>query len=145
MTCEYLTVGALAKRSGLSISAIHFYETKGLIISQRNLSNHRIFKRDTLRRLAIIKAAKNLGMPLVSIQQAFKTLPQNRTPKKADWAKLSARWHDELSLRITQLTRLRDQLTSCIGCGCLSVEKCQLINADDHLAIKASGGVLLEK
>lgn len=142
---ETLSVGEISKRSGLSISAIHFYESKNLISSIRNKSNHRRFKRDVLRRLAIIKVAKNLGLSLKTIENAFKKLPKNQTPTEKDWADLSLSWHNEINQRITQLIRLRDRLTGCIGCGCLSIENCRLINFNDYLGENKTGGVLLEK
>jgi MerR family transcriptional regulator, redox-sensitive transcriptional activator SoxR len=134
-----LTVGAVAARSGVAVSAIHFYEAKGLIASRRNPGNQRRYARDVLRRIAVIKTAQRLGIPLSSICEALSSLPENRTPTAADWSRLSARWHAELSDRIERLTQLRDQLNDCIGCGCLSIGVCKLRNPLDELSEQGPG------
>jgi MerR family redox-sensitive transcriptional activator SoxR len=134
----------LAARSGVAVTALHFYESKGLISSQRNAGNQRRYPRDMLRRVALIKVAQKLGIPLASIHAALQTLPQGRTPTAADWNKLSAQWKTELDDRITRLTALRDQLTGCIGCGCLSMEACPLRNWGDELGQRGAGPQLLE-
>jgi MerR family redox-sensitive transcriptional activator SoxR len=139
-----LTVGQLAARSGVAVTALHFYESKGLISSQRNAGNQRRYPRDMLRRVALIKVAQKLGIPLASIHAALQTLPQGRTPTAADWNKMSAQWKTELDDRITRLTALRDQLTGCIGCGCLSMEACPLRNWGDELGQRGAGPQLLE-
>lgn len=139
-----LTVGELAARSGLAVSALHFYEAKSLITSWRNSANQRRYPREALRRVAIVKVAQRLGLPLASIKSALDGLPKGRTPTEQDWRKLSARWRDELERRIVTLTRLRDQLTGCIGCGCLSMHQCPLRNPHDELAGEGSGARLLE-
>ncbi len=139
-----LTVGEVATRSGVAVSAIHFYETQGLFTSWRNRGNHRRYPREVLRRIAIIKVAQRLGLPLASIKSALASLPKGRTPTDADWRKLSARWHGELDARIATLTRLRDQLTGCIGCGCLSMHQCPLRNPLDTLATEGPGPRLLD-
>ena len=139
-----LTVGELAARSGLAVSAIHFYERKGLITSWRNSANQRRYPREALRRVAIVKVAQRLGLPLASIKAALDGLPKGRTPTKHDWRKLSARWREELDRRIGTLTRLRNQLTGCIGCGCLSMDQCPLRNPNDELATEGTGARLLE-
>ncbi len=139
-----LTVGEVAKRSGVAVSAIHFYEAKGLILSWRNAGNQRRYPREVLRRVAIIKVAQRLGFPLADIRRALDALPQGRTPTARDWARLSARWHAELDDRIARLTKLRDQLTGCIGCGCLSMSDCPLRNPFDELAEEGAGPRLLE-
>jgi MerR family redox-sensitive transcriptional activator SoxR len=126
------------------VSAVHFYEAKGLITSWRNQGNQRRYPREALRRVAIIKVAQRLGLPLTSIKSALDTLPRGRTPTAQDWRKLSARWHTELDERITKLTRLRDQLTSCIGCGCLSMKDCPLRNPCDELGQNGPGPQLIE-
>jgi MerR family redox-sensitive transcriptional activator SoxR len=131
-----LTVGQLASRSGVNISTIHFYERKGLITSWRTEGNQRRFHRDALRRVAFIRVAQRVGIPLAEIRDALGTLPDNRTPTRADWARLSANWHDELDARIRQLQQLRNRLTTCIGCGCLSLERCALANRDDQYAVR---------
>ncbi|MEW5837036.1 MAG: redox-sensitive transcriptional activator SoxR [Pseudomonadota bacterium] len=139
-----LSVGQVAARSGLSVSAIHFYERKGLIRSWRNAGNQRRYRRDVLRRLAVIRVANRTGLPLASIAVALADLPDERTPTVADWKLLSSRWRAELDERIARLTQLRDELTGCIGCGCLSLRKCPLRNADDRLSEDGSGPRLLD-
>ncbi len=141
---KQLSVGQLAARSGVTVTALHFYETKGLISSQRNAGNQRRYPREMLRRVALIKVAQRLGIPLANIHAALQTLPENRTPTAADWNKLSAQWKTELDDRIARLTDLRDQLTGCIGCGCLSMQACPLRNWGDQLGEQGSGAVLLD-
>ena len=137
------TVGRVAKRCGVNVSALHFYEKKGLIHSWRNNGNQRRYKADVVRRVALIKAAQNIGISLEEIKQALSTLPDNRTPTAKDWAKLSRRWRDDLNARIVGLERLRDRLTGCIGCGCLSMNNCPIYNQDDHLGQRGKGAILL--
>lgn len=139
-----LSVGQVAARSGLSVSAIRFYEAKGLIRSWRNAGNQRRYRRDVLRRLAVIRVANRTGLPLVSIADALSQLPEERTPNAADWKRLSTHWREELDQRIARLTQLRDELTGCIGCGCLSLKKCPLRNAGDRLGDSGSGPRLLD-
>ena len=139
-----LTVGEVAARSGVAVSAIHFYEVKGLISSWRNRGNQRRYPREALRRVSIIKVAQRLGIPLASIKTALDTLPRGRTPTAQDWKKLSARWHADLDERISKMTKLRDQLTGCIGCGCLSMKECPLRNPFDELAQRGPGPQLIE-
>jgi MerR family transcriptional regulator, redox-sensitive transcriptional activator SoxR len=126
-----LSVGEVSQRSGVAVSAIHFYEAQGLISSWRTRGNQRRYGRDVLRRIAIIKTAQRIGIPLADIGKAFAALPQGRTPTVEDWSVLSAKWKSELDERILQLTRLRDQMTDCIGCGCLSLKQCPLRNPGD--------------
>jgi len=142
-TLRGLGVGQVAERSGVAISTLHFYEEQGLIESWRNGGNHRRYSRDVLRRIAVIRVAQRAGVPLKQIAEALKTLPQKRTPNAKDWARLSAHWKAELDQRIETLTRLRDELTGCIGCGCLSLKACPLRNPDDRLAEGGSGPLLL--
>jgi MerR family transcriptional regulator, redox-sensitive transcriptional activator SoxR len=139
-----LSVGEVAERSGVAVSAIHFYETKGLLTSWRNAGNQRRYPREALRRVSIIKVAQRLGIPLACIKDALDSLPKGRTPTDQDWRKLSVRWQDELDERITKLTRLRDQLNGCIGCGCLSMKQCPLRNPFDELAEEGPGPRLLD-
>ncbi|MGQ4878577.1 redox-sensitive transcriptional activator SoxR [Billgrantia sp. LNSP4103-1] len=139
-----LSVGEVARRSGLAVSAIHFYEAKGLIKSRRNAGNQRRFSRDVLRRVAIIKVAQRTGITLAEIRAAFDTLPASRAPTAADWQRLSASWRHALDERIGRLTKLRDQLDHCIGCGCLSMEECPLRNPGDTLADEGAGPRLLD-
>ncbi len=139
-----LSVGDVARRSGVPVSTLHFYEAKGLIRSGRTDGNQRRYGRDVLRRVAIIKVAQRTGLSLATIRQALATLPQDRAPTASDWRRLSECWRDELDARIVRLTRLRDNLDGCIGCGCLSMEACPLRNPDDYLAKEGSGAALLE-
>jgi len=139
-----LTVGEIAERSGVAVSAVRFYESKGLIKSSRNAGNQRRFARETLRRVAVIKVAQRLGLPLASIRAALKSLPEGRTPTAADWNRLSATWRAELDDRIGKLQQLRNQLSSCIGCGCLSLKDCPLRNPLDNLSQQGPGPRLLD-
>ncbi|MEU9830193.1 redox-sensitive transcriptional activator SoxR [Streptosporangium sp. NPDC048047] len=138
-----LTVGQLAARSGVAVSALHFYEAKGLIRSRRTAGNQRRFARDTLRRIAFIRVSQRVGIPLKTIQAALSALPEERTPTRDDWARLSATWRSELDDRIKQLQRLRDGLTECIGCGCLSLDRCALANPGDAEAARGPGSRLM--
>ncbi|MBG0816139.1 redox-sensitive transcriptional activator SoxR [Planomonospora sp. ID82291] len=138
-----LTVGQLSARSGVAISALHFYEAKGLIRSRRTAGNQRRYTRDTLRRIAFIRVSQRVGIPLKTIQRALSALPDGRTPNREDWARLSALWQGELDDRIRQLQRLRDGLTDCIGCGCLSLDRCALANPDDVLGTRGPGSRLM--
>jgi MerR family transcriptional regulator, redox-sensitive transcriptional activator SoxR len=139
-----LTVGEVAARSGVAVSAIHFYEAKGLIRSRRNQGNQRRYPREILRRVAVIKVAQRIGMPLGMIREALTTLPRGRTPTAADWRRLSALWKRGLDDRIDRLIRLRDSLTGCIGCGCLSLKVCPLRNPKDRLGGEGPGPRLLD-
>jgi MerR family redox-sensitive transcriptional activator SoxR len=134
-----ITIGALSERSGIATSAIRFYEERGLITSVRTSGNQRRFPRETLRRLAVIKVAQSLGLNLEAIESALSALPNERTPSQADWEDLSSEWRDDLNVRILSLVALRDRLTGCIGCGCLSLEKCSLFNPGDDLAASGPG------
>jgi MerR family transcriptional regulator, redox-sensitive transcriptional activator SoxR len=134
-----LTVGQLAARSGVAVSALHFYENKGLIRSRRTAGNQRRYPRDILRRVAFIRLSQRVGIPLSTIRDALARLPDERTPTPDDWARLSAAWRGELDERIERLRRLRDDLTECIGCGCLSLGHCRLANPDDRLGEQGPG------
>ena len=140
-----LTVGELAKRSGVAVSALHFYETKGLIRSSRSRGNQRRYPREVLRRVAVIKAAQRVGVPLAEIGEALKALPQNRAPSVTEWRRLSSKWRSDLDQRIEGLLQLRDRLNECIGCGCLSIGNCWLRNPGDKLAAQGPGARLLER
>ena len=131
---KLLTIGEVAQRSGVAQTALRFYEERGLISSTRTTGNQRRYERAVLRRLAFIRSAQRVGLSLEQISDALATLPDDHAPTKADWARLSRRWRDELDARIDGLQRLRDRLTGCIGCGCLSLRTCALHNADDHMA-----------
>ena len=139
-----LSVGEVAERSGVAVSTIHFYESKGLIRSWRSTGNQRRFPRDVLRRVAVIKVAQRLGISLASLAAALKTLPEGRSPTAEDWKTLSASWRKELDERIATMTRLRDELDRCIGCGCLSIGDCPLRNPWDELSEEGPGPRLLD-
>jgi len=139
-----LTVGEVARRSGVAVSALHFYESKGLIKSWRNTGNQRRYARDVLRRVALLKVAQKTGIPLEAIRKALRALPGERTPTAEDWKKLSAGWRAELNDRIERLTGLRDQLDGCIGCGCLSLGICPLRNPQDTLGRQGPGPRILD-
>jgi MerR family redox-sensitive transcriptional activator SoxR len=134
-----LTVGQLAERSGVAVSALHFYERQGLISSTRTSGNQRRYRRDTLRKVALIRIAHRVGIPLTQVREALEKLPDERVPNRADWEQLSQAWHDDLVERIRQLEQLRDQFTGCIGCGCLSIDRCRLSNPNDELAARGPG------
>lgn len=139
-----LSVGEVAKRSGVTVSALHYYEEEGLILCSRTAGNQRRYARDVLRRLGVIKAAQAVGIPLKDIKDALSTLPKNRTPTAKDWAQLANGWKDDLNDRIERLVLLRERLSGCIGCGCLSVEACPLFNPDDEQSELGAGPQLLE-
>lgn len=134
-----LTVGQLAARSGVAVSALHFYERQNLISSRRTSGNQRRYRRDTLRRVALIRVAQRVGIPLADIAAALAELPNGRTPTRQDWARLSERWRAELDERIHRLQQLRDEFTECIGCGCLTIDRCLLANPYDRLAEHGAG------
>jgi MerR family transcriptional regulator, redox-sensitive transcriptional activator SoxR len=138
-----LSVGEAARRSGVAISTLHFYESKGLIRSVRTRGNQRRYSREVLRRIAVIRVAQSAGIPLSTIQRALAALPDGRTPTREDWRRLSTQWRMELDRRIETLSRLRDRLGDCIGCGCLSTATCPLRNPEDALADQGPGPHLL--
>jgi MerR family redox-sensitive transcriptional activator SoxR len=131
MVRSTIAIGALAKRSGIAASALRFYEAQGLINSTRSAGGRRVFTRDVLRRVAFIRVAQSVGLSLEDIRAALTRLPDQRTPTKVDWERLSSAWRPILDRRIDSLIRLRDRLTSCIGCGCLSLKTCALYNPAD--------------
>jgi len=139
-----LTVGEVATRSGVAVSTLHFYESQGLIRSWRSQGNQRRYAREVLRRVALIKVAQRTGISLQAIREALKTLPNEHTPTAEDWRKLSAEWRADLEDRIRRLTKLRDQLNGCIGCGCLSLGVCPLRNPCDKLSKQGPGPRLLD-
>ena len=139
-----LTIGELSERSGIATSAIRYYEDRGLVRSRRTTGNQRRYERPVLRRLAFIRTAQRVGLSLEEIEDALATLPSNRTPTKADWSRLSRGWRPRLDAQIAQLERLRDTLDSCIGCGCLSLKRCNLSNPGDLVAHRGPGPVFLE-
>jgi MerR family redox-sensitive transcriptional activator SoxR len=134
-----LTVGQVAARAGVAVSTLHFYEARGLIRSRRTSGNQRRFSRDTLRRIAFIRVAQRVGIPLATIGSALASLPEERTPTAADWARLSQGWRAELDGRIAALTQLRDDFTDCIGFGCLSLARCRLANPGDSYGARGPG------
>ena len=134
-----LTIGEVADRAGVATSALRFYEAEGLIRSTRTEAGHRRYTADVLRRVAFISVAQRIGRSLAEIRAALESLPDTRTPTRADWEQLSTRWRSGLDEQIALLERLRDQLDSCIGCGCLSLDTCGLYNAEDRAASLGSG------
>ena len=134
-----LTIGEVAARSGLAPSAIRFYEAEGLVHAGRTPGGQRTFARHTLRRLAFIRSAQRVGLSLDEVAAALSTLPARRAPTKAEWARLSRRWRSRLDERIDELERLRETLTSCIGCGCLSLTACRLSNPEDIASTRGDG------
>jgi MerR family redox-sensitive transcriptional activator SoxR len=134
-----LTIGEVAARSGVAHSALRFYEAKGLIRSRRSDGNQRRFDRSVLRRIALLQAGRAAGIPLASIAAALATLPDERTPNRRDWERLSRAWHADLDERIAVLEAVRDRLTDCIGCGCLSLDTCSLLNPGDEAGSTGAG------
>ncbi len=141
---QEITIGELAERSGVATSALRFYEERGLIRSLRTAAGHRRYSRDVLRRVAIIKVAQRAGIPLAAIHEALQALPQEQAPTAKDWQRMSSQWKQELDARIARLTKLRNQLGKCIGCGCLSLKACPLRNPQDKLSRQGSGARLLD-
>ncbi len=142
---DLLTVGEVAARSGLAPSAVRFYERLGLVPAIRTAGKQRRFARDVLRRLAFIRAARNIGVGLDEIAVELERLPGGRTPTRADWARLSRRWRGRLEEQIEALRALRDGLDSCIGCGCLSLDRCAISNPDDAAARRGPGARYLPR
>ncbi len=134
MAANELTIGEVARRTGVATSALRFYEQAGLISAARTDGNQRRYERATLRRIAFVQAGKAAGIPLAQIQAALAELPATRSPTRRDWETLSQRWRDDLDRRIETLVALRDRLTGCIGCGCLSLDTCYLLNPEDEAA-----------
>ena len=136
---DLIPIGEMARRTGLSVSAIRFYEDKGLVEPIRNAGNQRRFLRSDIRRLSFILIAQQLGLALAEIEELLRKLPQGRTPNTKDWSSISTAIRGQLDQRIAQLEKTRDKLDGCIGCGCLSLSHCQLYNPDDELAAEGSG------
>lgn len=139
MTAELLGIGAVSDRTGVAPSALRFYETEGLIRSTRTDSGHRRYARDAIRRVSFIRVAQQVGLSLDEIRTALATLPDERTPTQRDWERLSRSWQPRLDHQIALLERLRDRLTGCIGCGCLSMKACALLNPGDEAATLGQG------
>src|SRR4029453_9537215 len=140
---ETLAIGDFAARSGVAPSALRYYEKEGLIRATRTGGNQRRYQRSELRRVAFIRIAQQVGVSLDEIREALAALPENRTPTKADWARLSARWRRKLEDRIALMERLRGQVAGCSGCGCLSLQRCTLINPADRMAARGAGPRML--
>jgi MerR family redox-sensitive transcriptional activator SoxR len=136
---ETLSIGEVAERTGVSVSALRFYEREKLVSARRSDGGQRLYARDVLRRVSFVRIAQQVGLSLEEIRTSLATLPDDRTPTKSDWARLSAAWRPRLNDQIAALTRLRDNLTSCIGCGCLSLKACALYNPGDAAASFGSG------
>ena len=136
---DSLTIGELAKRSGVATSALRFYEERGLITAQRTSFGHRRYERPVIRRVAFIVFAQKIGLTLDEIAAELAKLPADRAPNKRDWEKLSSAWTTRIDDRIAELERLKDGLTDCIGCGCLSFEECKLTNPEDRLGMRGPG------
>ena len=134
-----LTIGAVSERSGVSASALRFYESEGLIHATRTDGGQRRYRRDALRRVSFIRVAQQVGLSLDEIREALASLPQNRTPTARDWQRLSNSWRPRIDHQIAMLERLRDRLAGCIGCGCLSLKFCRLLNPDDQAAVRGPG------
>jgi MerR family transcriptional regulator, redox-sensitive transcriptional activator SoxR len=142
-TTDLLTVGEIARRSGFAESAVRYYERLGLLSASRTSGGQRRFERSTLRRLAFIRAARNIGLSLEEVATALASLPAGRTPTRADWSRLSRGWRHRLDEQIEALTALRDGLDSCIGCGCLSLDRCSFSNPSDSARSGGPGAAFL--
>lgn len=141
---DLLTVGEVARRAGIATSAVRFYEDQGLISSVRTAGNQRRYPRYVLRRIGIITAARRFGIPLAEVAQVFDSLPENRMSGKTDWRRISKRWHERLEVRRRELERLEEELVGCIGCGCLSLNTCRVLNPDDQLSSEGTGARRLQ-
>lgn len=136
---DYLTIGETSYRTGVAASTLRFYEKKGLITASRGNGNHREYHRSSIRRISIVRIAQSLGLSLKEIGLALESLPDKRTPTKRDWERLSRKWGKQLDQRITDLQTMREKLTGCIGCGCLSLKRCALYNAGDQASNLGAG------
>lgn len=145
MAIDYLSVGKVATRCGVKVSTLHFYEKKGLIVSERNSGNQRLYAKETIRRVALIKAAQQLGISLDEIRTALDVLPKHKAPTQTEWSKMAKNWRQELHKRIAKLKTLESYLDGCIGCGCLSMKKCPIYNPADELAETGTGAVLINQ
>ncbi|OQO94711.1 redox-sensitive transcriptional activator SoxR [Saccharomonospora piscinae] len=141
---DLLTIGDVTKRTGVPASALHFYERKGLILSSRDSANRRLFPRHMLRRVSLILVAKRLGIPLLDVAGVLRELPSDRAPTHADWQRVSRLWKRHLEERRRQIEALEQELTGCIGCGCLSMKACLLLNPDDALSSHGPGPVRIQ-
>lgn len=139
METELLTIGALSERTGVATSALRFYEAEGLIDATRSAGGQRRYSRDVVRRVSFIRVAQQVGLRLDEIRDALASLPDSRTPNAKDWARLSSSWRPRIDAQIAMLERLRDRLSGCIGCGCLSLRVCRLMNPGDEAAVRGPG------
>jgi MerR family redox-sensitive transcriptional activator SoxR len=140
---ETLTIGEVARRSGAPVSALRYYESLGLISSTRTAGGQRRFDRDMLRRVAVIQAGQRVGLSLAQVQAAFVGLPGDKAPTRREWTRVSRAWRSEIDVRIAEMTRIRDDLDGCIGCGCLSLARCPLYNPGDAAAAEGPGARIL--
>lgn len=136
---QLLSIGELSDRSGIAPSALRYYEAEGLLRSTRSSGNQRRYHRDALRRVGFVRVAQEVGLSLAEIKEALSSLPDERTPTEKDWARLAASWQPRIDQQIRVLERLRDRLSACIGCGCLSLKVCRIVNPDDQVAIRGPG------
>lgn len=136
---QWISIGELAERTGVAPSALRFYEQLGLIGSERTTGNQRRFRRSTIRRVSVVRAAQRCGIPLDEVASVLAEVPADRAATYQDWQRISEAWSARLDERIATLTRLRDKLTGCIGCGCLSLDRCWLLNPDDEAARSGAG------
>lgn len=136
---KWLTIGGLSERTGVATSALRYYEAEGLLHAERTPSGQRRYHRDALRRVSFIRVAQQVGLSLIEIREAMASLPENRTPTEKDWTRLSESWRPRLDAQITMLERLRERLDKCIGCGCLSLRICHIVNPDDQAATTGRG------
>lgn len=142
---DFLTVGEVLARTGVAASALRFYEGKGLISAERTSGNQRLYRRHMLRRISLILVAKRLGIPLASVAEIFATLPPGSAPRQEDWQRVAQAWKGELESRRRYIVTLEHQLVSCIGCGCLSMRSCELLNPGDGLGRRGPGPVRLDE
>lgn len=140
---DLLTVGDVARRTGVAVSALHFYEREGLISSTRTAGGQRRFARHVIRRVSVIQVAKRMGIPLAEVAEVFADLPQDRMPSKTDWRRIGERWRGRLEARRKEIERMEEELTECIGCGCVSLRSCRVLNPDDELGTDGAGPRLL--
>jgi len=140
---DLLTVGEVARRTGVAVSALHFYERLGLIASSRSPGGQRRYARHVIRRVSVIQVAKRMDIPLAEVAEVFANLPQDRMPGKSDWRRISERWRGRLEARRLEIERMERELVECIGCGCVSLRSCRVLNPDDTLASDGAGPRLL--
>ncbi|GAA1537115.1 redox-sensitive transcriptional activator SoxR [Nocardioides humi] len=140
---DLLAIGEVARRTGVAVSALHFYERLGLISATRTAGGQRRYARHVIRRVSVIQVAKRMGIPLAEVAEVFADLPQDRMPSKVDWRRISERWHGRLEARRKEIERMEHELIECIGCGCVSLRSCRVLNPDDELGSNGTGPRLL--